>query len=126
MQLVMADLFDEEVEEYREPAFYTVALAYHDRAFGGPEEGGWYYDAYTPCTERLAPSLDDKWDLPRSFRTLDDACNWAECLELMIKDLRINEGRHRPLSVCSRGDWLTAHVFDEFPCRLPKERPYYE
>lgn len=126
MQLVMADLFDEEPVEEREPAFYTVALAYHDRAYGGPEEGGWYFDTYTPATERLAPSLDDKWDLPRTFRRLDDACSWAECLLHMIKECNANEGRYRAGSVLSRGDWLTAYVFDEFPCILPKERPHYE
>lgn len=117
---------DYDADEHREPAFYTVALTYHDRAFGGHEEGGWYFDTYTPCTERIAPSLDDTWDLPRTFRHLDDAFNWVNTLCQLIVDSGINHGRYRPSSVLSRGDWITAYVFDEFPCNLPKERPHYE
>jgi hypothetical protein len=28
----------------RKPAYLTVAVYLMDRAYGGPEEGGWYYD----------------------------------------------------------------------------------
>ena len=112
-------------EPHREPAFYTVALAYHDRAFGGHEEGGWYFDTYTPCTERINVVLEDTWDLPRTFHDVDAAVNWAEFLNRVIAERGVNEGRYRPSSVLSRGDWIVAYVFDEFPCNLPKERPYY-
>jgi hypothetical protein len=34
---------------------YTVAVLLEDRAFGGHEEGGWYYDYGYPCEVRIAP-----------------------------------------------------------------------
>jgi hypothetical protein len=129
-----ADLAHEEANplprEPEHPAFYTVALAYADRAYGGPEEGGWYYDTYVPAEERIALVLEDTWDMPRTFpgtdEGLESACRWAELLAGWIKETGINKGKARPSSVLSRGDWLDAIVFDGHPCPLPKEKPRYE
>ncbi len=48
-------------ESERPPAYVTVAVYECDRAYGGPEEGGWYYDCgdIIPGTERSFLAEDE-------------------------------------------------------------------
>ena len=53
---------DEPDEEEAEPAkqeapFFMVSVYLVDRAYGGPEEGGWYYDTGEPVAEEGLPLL---------------------------------------------------------------------
>jgi hypothetical protein len=103
----------------RPPASYTVAVYLCDRAYGGPEEGGWWYD--TGCLSR------DHWHLTRVFKPEQRAEALAYCRELNDKALREdNKGRPPAHSVNSIGVFV-AQVYDDFPpAFFPQERPRYE
>ena len=102
----------------REPAFYVVCVVLQDRAYGGPEEGGWYYDTTQPC-------LGGHYPIPVVVKTRDEAEAAADqlydewCLER-------NEGRPSTSSVLSEGRYGTFIYEGDWPECLPKERPHYE
>lgn len=99
-----------------EPTFYTVTIAMVHRLYGGPEEGGWYYDQYTPLTNKPnAPFI-------RTFTDYHDAVKYANELYCdVVEDL--NVGRAPLYSVRSDGIYA-AHIWDGFPSQTP--RPTYE
>lgn len=92
---------------------YVLALYEIDRAYGGPEEGGWYYD-----TGELRRPL-------RVFPTDEQACAAAR---------RCNDWLHRLQSdvrgvgsVLYRGGRYAARAFERIaPEAFPVERPRYE
>lgn len=81
-------------------------------AYGGPEEGGWYYD--TGVVVKSMPVLRGKAE--RLLERVRDRCD------------RINrdERRRCPSSVLSRGDYLVAWLEDRPGEDYPRERPGYE
>ena len=95
-------------------------LYIHDRAYGGPEEGGWWYDTYAPVAD------SDWWDAePPAYGHFDSpehAQQAMESLQAWCTDQ--NTRRHSPSSVASDG---------HFVCRLeawppevyPSRRPHY-
>ena len=101
------------------PACY-LNLYLHDRAYGGPEEGGWWYDTYAPVAD------SDWWDAePPAYGHFDSpehAQQAMESLQAWCTDQ--NTLRHSPSSVASDG---------HFVCRLeawppevyPSRRPHY-
>lgn len=102
---------------------FAVAVYLVDRAYGGPEEGGWYYDYSERAPEPRFVALT------RVFDRLPDALDYSNTLDETVLDVE-NEGRPEIWSVNSRGRYR-ALVFDleEHPLLpevLPKERPYYE
>lgn len=95
---------------------YTVAIFMVDLAYGGPEEGGWYYDCGYPSTDHL--------EYIRGFTTEEDAVFYCQQLnESVVVDL--NKGRHPISSVLSEGRY-TAIVCDGTPKPYPRTRPHYE
>lgn len=108
----MSDIDDAEVIT---PAFYTVTLCMIDRCYGGPEEGGWYYDHPTPLTGK------DHAAHIRVFTSEEEALAYARTFEPMIANL--NRGRRPLWSVMSSGVY-GVHVFEGFPSAPP--RPHYE
>ena len=111
-----------DTEEKVHPGFYTVAVTHVTREYGGPEEGGWYYNHYVPVEGVIEESgvtispiitRDEK-------RAIDDCRKMQQLLDATInKDLR-------PLSsVLSTGRYH-AQVFDGYPKEEPAERPHYE
>ncbi|AYO75796.1 MULTISPECIES: hypothetical protein [Sphingomonadaceae] len=88
-------------------AFYEI-----DRAYGGPEEGGWFYDTGT-FVRAIALHFDE--------RTAIDAMHRANRLLARLQ-------RHRtPVSsVTYSGGRYRAFVFSGLPpARFPAERPRY-
>lgn len=89
-------------------AFYEI-----DRAFGGPEEGGWWYD----CGElrrvlRVLPSADAAYDLAARANRLMD---------------RLQRHKRDVGSVIYTGGRYAACVFeDTAPRAFPETRPHYE
>jgi len=82
------------------------------RDYGGPEEGGWYYDVGTAY--RVMPVRRD-----RAERLLDTVLAW--CRERNRLDRRRSGG-----SVLATGDYLEAWIQD-YPGRdYPERRPRYE
>lgn len=114
-----------------EPAFYTVAIFLVDRAKGGPEEGGWWYD----CGQRVDQDLSKQWHelnnsfghhgIPRVFDNEESACAWCENVNALL-DITANEGRREIGSVLSTGRYV-AGVYNNYPPHhWPAVRPHYE
>lgn len=107
---------DYEPEEFKGP--WSVAVFKIDKAYGGPEEGGWYYGVGEPV---IAPG----WPLPSFHATREAAIAAREAMDSEIEKLGLNEGLPSIDSVLSQGRYA-AHVCEGMPTHYPKERPYYE
>lgn len=112
------DTRDDETENQpREPRYYTVRVYLTDRAYGGPEEGGWYY---------TTGDFDAAFGyLTRSFKSRPEAIKYADSVRDEILD---GLNKHRPSisSVLSQGRY-EAEVWDEeAPLHYPANTPYYE
>jgi hypothetical protein len=94
---------------------YSVNLYLVDRAFGGREEGGWWYDCGHPV---LHP-------LNRVFETYEEARRYQyECL--VIQD-QLNEGLPSIDSVLSQGQYIVyVGEENELPAPFPAVKPHYE
>ena len=88
----------------RPAEWWSVAVYETDIAYGGPEEGGWYYDCGT-WTEKHKT---------RIFEDYEAAIAYAESLRLWMKA----EGYPRDFRVCSYTEQMPEAYF-------PAERPYY-
>jgi len=83
-----------------------VNVYLNDRCYGGPEEGGWWYDTLEPV-----------YCVPT---TLDHAVKIREILEKEYS----NEGRRPIESVLSEGVYVV-YIQLHTPEYSPKEKPYY-
>jgi hypothetical protein len=95
---------------------WTVAVYEINRQYGGPEEGGWWFD----CGE-----LQSNHPI-QGFETFAEArealTKWDDELERVNKE----EGRRHPSSVLCSG-WLQAHIHEGLPPKyFPPKRPHYE
>lgn len=83
-----------------------------NRAYGGPEEGGWWYDVSVPVESVY-------------FETIEQAIQQFHYYENKWKRTNHEEGRIKESSVNSDGYYYTfrEHHFAEYS---PKERPRYE
>lgn len=113
----MDDDRDEMATEAAEPAFYTVAPCLADRAYGGPEEGGWWYDHGEPCEDPDLP-------MPSVHASRADA-NAARAAMQAQLDAGPNVGRPPKGSVLSRGTY-EAVAFEGYPKAWPERAPRYE
>jgi hypothetical protein len=94
---------------------YAVNLYFVDRAFGGREEGGWYYDYGQP---ELHP-------LNRVFEHREDAEDYV--ISLQDYEEELNQGRPSIDSVLSQGQYrFIIGAKDALPAPFPTERPRYE
>jgi hypothetical protein len=95
---------------------YAVNLYLVDRAYGGAEEGGWWFDCGQP---ELHP-------LNRVFASRDDARQYLEDV-CKPEEIELNEGRREISSVLSEGQYRF-YIGDkgEMPAVWPAERPHYE
>lgn len=99
------------------PAFYTVCPFIVDRAYGGPEEGGWWYTHGEPVEGDYLP-------IPRITRDEDEAGAWREIMQAEL-DAGVNQGRRDIGSVLSEGVYR-AEVCEGWPQPYPAEKPHYE
>jgi hypothetical protein len=96
---------------------YTVAVYLVDRAFGGHEEGGWWYD-----TGQLAK-------ICRVFKREETAYVYSRRLNDKLKSRTYgpNVSRREPGSVLSDGEyWAQVRKGDDIPKYYPDRRPHYE
>ena len=93
----------------------SVSIHMTDRAYGGPEEGGWWFDYGEPD--------DEFWQYTRLFATREEARDYGKALDPLIKEL--NEGRPSIGSVLSIGryEWI---IQDGYPHAWPERKPHYE
>lgn len=96
---------------------YIVSVYMCDRAYGGPEEGGWYYDCGEPVEELCI--------FMRTFTDEDQAYAYRNRLQRAI-DVVFNCGRPSISSVLSRGRYRVIVDRNEMPAAYPKYRPCYE
>lgn len=96
--------------------FYCVSLYMVDRAYGGAEEGGWWFTYGDPCLEH--------GDLTRLFT--DEASALAYLDELQAKADEMNVGRYEISSMASNGRYQAIIDFDHYPRSFPEEQPRYE
>lgn len=110
--------------EEAEPArLYWVGVYLEDRAFGGREEGGWWYDCGTLQT---APWLYSELGFtPSSHTTLAAARaardRFADGLAKLNSERRSDIG-----SVLSEGRFAALIFEDKLPEFYPEKRPHYE
>ena len=93
--------------EHRFPIYVSVVLL--DKAYGGAEEGGWYYDTSEPIETVRADTEERVQEAVREFQTDEDYDN---------------EGRPPITSVTSKGVY-EIHVTDSPPIKWPMYRPRY-
>jgi len=95
---------------------YTVAVYLCDRAYGGPEEGGWWYDCGVPSEEHA--------HFTRGFKREKAAYAYARRLNERYAE-QWNQGRRDISSVLSEGQFY-AEAHEGTPAPYPKVRPHYE
>jgi len=85
---------------------YEVTLGY-----GGPEEGGWWYDIGLPLGSIPVTSQEEE----------------ADARQLLAQRLApMFEGRRRKSSVAADAADLVICIEDEVAAPYPRERPHYE
>lgn len=100
------------------PKFFCVAIGLEDRAYGGPEEGGWWYDTFEP--------LDEYAHMTKIVITAEEAYRHRDELRQWIVSEKLNEGRRPTSSVLSEGQY-DVHVYrGRYPHYVPERRPHYE
>ena len=95
---------------------FTVAIYLIDRAYGGPEEGGWWYEHGEPAPEHC--------DHTRGFANEEAAIGYAAKLTDDVCPL-LNVGRPPIHSVSSCGRYV-ARAIEGNPAAYPATRPHYE
>jgi hypothetical protein len=98
-----------------------------DRSYGGPEEGGWWYDYGFPCQgkELFNPTstVPLKESFSYEFKNLQTACDTYA--ELLPKVKTLNKGRPKIDSVLSEGRYLLK-IEEHPPKAWPDKVPHYE
>lgn len=109
------------------PAFYSVAIYLVDKAYGGPEEGGWYYDYGIRQDVNLSTEFPElkEFGVPAIFPNEERAIAWMENANHWL-DQTANKGRREISSVLSTGRYR-AEVHENYPPHhWPETRPHYE
>lgn len=101
-----------------EPGLFWVAAYLEDRIYGGPEEGGWYFDWGTLVTDPEVYSTLQAF--PAGFPTWAAAA--AHAARMGDGLAALNEGRHPTWSVLSRGVYVVETI--NAPA-LPRYHPEY-
>ena len=89
-------------------AIYLVELSY-----GGPEEGGWWYES------------GEHIQTLKVFKNRDQACEYRTRADSLV-DRYMNKGRRPISSVLSTGRYQVMVVNDPPPKYTPEKRPHYE
>jgi hypothetical protein len=92
----------------------------HDRAYGGCEEGGWFFDTYSPIDG------DSDWDAeppPHGhFESEEYASKAMDIISAWCKDQ--NSRRRSPSSMASEGHFVV--MLESWPAEYsPARRPHY-
>jgi len=95
---------------------FSVAVYLVDRAYGGSEEGGWWFSTGDPDDEFVR--------FAKGFRDQTSAERYRDRLDRVLCR-RLNRGRPSIGSVLSRGQFQ-ASVQEGHPKAWPETRPHYE
>ena len=108
----LVNLYEQSPGEHPTPAGPFHLNEYlTDRAYGGPEEGGWWYDtgAFVACRG--------------TYPTVDEATAARDAMAPAIAERR--QGRHPPDSVLCTG-WPVLRIEPHAGADFPRTRPRYE
>jgi len=103
---------------------WWVGMYLTDRAFGGREEGGWWYDCGSLVKELWA--YKEIACMPTCHSVLKDAWAARDLMRARIAAAGLNEGRPDVGSVCSTGIYDALIFEDVLPMGYPNVRPRYE
>lgn len=92
---------------------YTVAVYLSELAYGGPEEGGWWYE----CGELVKVIC--------VFGSEEKAIEYTRRMNDKLRQT-LNKGRREISSVLSNGVYRAMVMCDYPPRYYPERRPYYE
>ena len=96
-----------------------------DRAYGGPEEGGWYYDTEHPLASVPVPAKPEK-DRNGNYRLVPTKPRLVEWWRNQMKALFSCQQSKRGRSSVIGGPDVEVYV-EECPARRsPETRPHYE
>lgn len=96
--------------------WYLVSVYLCDLSYGGPEEGGWWYDTGSPI-ERANRFL-------KTFKDKEEALAYRDRLQRAL-DIVWNSGRYPISSVLSQGIYKARCHEEEMPAPYPSNRPQY-
>lgn len=97
---------------------FTVAICIEDRAYGGPEEGGWWYNYGFPSEDHL--------DHIKGFTDQQEELAYLYASQLNTTICQhLNEGRPAIDQSNSKGRYV-AIVFEGLPKAWPETKPHYE
>lgn len=99
--------YDLQLQRYIGTAALTIGLA--NKQYGGPEEGGWWYDTFHPRRVFYVPS--------------GSKIHHERKLERWCERMNKAEGRYPPGSVLCRGWWTV--IRDAITTDQPEGRQYY-
>ena len=102
------------------PGPWVVAIVMANRHYGGPEEGGWWYNTWDPADE-IAQELARETRIGGVFWTLADAKAYAEQNENIVDSRNTEEGRPSKGSIACRGVYELT-IFEGWPQSLT-DRP---
>lgn len=97
-------------------SYFTVRVYMQDMAYGGPEEGGWYYT--------YGKAASEFGHMTRAFKTRDAARLYLD--EIGAEIDAANKGRRPISSVLSDGVYAAMIYEGEAPMGFPAEVPHYE
>lgn len=103
-----------------EKGMYLVSVYETNRAYGGPEEGGWWYDTGVPSEDPEALKYH------KSFTSHAKALAYREKVLDDIRRLNEDQGRRSPSSVLCNGYFDVQIDCNTFPKPYPQEIPRYE
>ena len=110
------DDFIYQEKQDRKRIVHCIGVYLCNQAFGGREEGGWWYD-----TGQLVRIV-------KIFRREEKAWSYVRRLNARLQSRKFgpNEGRREYSSVLSNGEYR-AHIYENScPDYFPSERPHYE
>lgn len=112
--VAMNNVYDEEeITEAESHQPFVVAVYLVDRAYGGPEEGGWWYD----CGERVR--------IMGVFKNEARARDKCRRINRLLH-ATLNDGRRDINSVLSEGMYSAKIHRGDSPKYWPAQRPHYE
>ena len=97
---------------------YTVQLFFCDRAYGGPEEGGWWFGHGLPASDS-----EVGFPVTKRFKSRAKAQGYRARIQNRLD--RLNETRGDLSSVASEGQYH-ALIYSTKPRPYPETRPTYE
>lgn len=107
-----------------EPRWAIVHVGVYElqQCYGGPEEGGWWYDAGDPV--EYWP-VRVRWTGDGTYDLTDDEQKFVERIEGEIREEYVFGTTHRTSCGPSRGDDYTWRLTWQEPTSFPETRPHY-